>query len=281
MSNPHGRDRNASNSPDQRHDTLNHMQKVENPNGKWEIEVPDGTYEVYVVAGDASYTDSVYKIAAEGSVVVSGTPNSWNRWFNGSATVTVTDGKLTISNASGSNNNKIDFIHITLVDDTPPAPEPEPAEEIDVKINFQNGSASVPNGYLKDSGSAFGNRGNGYTYGWNGSNDNGRDRNSWRSSSQKYDTLNHMQMGGNRFWEIAVPNGTYEVRIVAGDPDYTDSVYKIKVEGTTAISGTPSWSKRWFEKTLEVEVTDGKLTISNAWGASNNKISFVEITTAD
>ena len=38
-------------------------------------------------------------------------------------------------------------------------------------------------------------------------------------------------MGTSNIWEIAVPNGSYQVHIVSGDPSYTDSVDKINVEG--------------------------------------------------
>ena len=31
----------------------------------------------------------------------------------------------------------------------------------------------------------------------------------------------------NAVWEIAVPSGTYTVRIVSGDPDYFDSVFRV------------------------------------------------------
>ena len=35
-------------------------------------------------------------------------------------------------------------------------------------INFQPAKTPVPAGYLADSGEIYGDRGNGYTYGWNG-----------------------------------------------------------------------------------------------------------------
>ena len=41
-------------------------------------------------------------------------------------------------------------------------------------------------------------------------------------------------------WELAVPNGTYRVRVVAGDPTHIDSVYRTNVEGVLAINATPT-----------------------------------------
>ncbi len=148
---------------------------------------------------------------------------------------------------------------------------------VNVNINFQPASAPIPAGYLVDSGAVYGDRGNGYTYGWNATNSNTRDRNSANSPDQRYDTLNHMQNGGTFTWEIALPNGTYTVHLVAGDPSYYDSVYKINIENVLAVNGTPSSTVRWIEGTAQVTVADGKLTVSSATGSSNNKIDFIEI----
>ena len=85
------------------------------------------------------------------------------------------------------------------------------------KINFQPASAAVPAGYLADSGAVYGDRGNGYTYGWDADcSAHTRDRDASNSPDQRYDTLVHMQLYGTFTWEIAVPNGTYTVRVVAG-----------------------------------------------------------------
>lgn len=151
-----------------------------------------------------------------------------------------------------------------------------------IRVNFQPSGAPVPAGYLADTGAVYGNRGNGQTYGWNVSNTSfTRDRNSTRSADQRYDTLNHMQKsGGARSWEIAVPNGTYTVFVVAGDAGHFDSVYRINVEGVLTVSGTPTTSTRWITGTTTVTVSDGRLTVSNGTGASNNKICFIDITPA-
>jgi hypothetical protein len=91
------------------------MQKPSLPNAAWEITVPAGVYRVHIVSGDPQNIDSVYQIDAEGARVVTGTPSSAIRWFDGVANATVTDGRLTVSNASGSSNNKICFVDLTLV----------------------------------------------------------------------------------------------------------------------------------------------------------------------
>ena len=51
------------------------------------------------------------------------------------------------------------------------------------------------------------------------------------------DTLNHF---GGKTWELAIPNGTYSVHLVAGDAGFYDSVYKIDAEGMRVVDGTPT-----------------------------------------
>ena len=107
------RDRDAANSLDQRYDTLTHLQKPANPDAVWEIAVVNGTYRVHIVSGDAANFDSVFRTTAEGTLVVSGTPTTSTRWIEGTATVVVTDGRLTIRSGAGASNNKICFVEIT------------------------------------------------------------------------------------------------------------------------------------------------------------------------
>jgi hypothetical protein len=149
------------------------------------------------------------------------------------------------------------------------------------RINFTTAGGEVYAGYVKDVGLVYGNRGGGLTYGWNLDNTvNARDRDAANSPDERYDSLNHLQKpdNPNAFWELAVPNGTYSVRLVAGDPGNFDSVYRVLVEGVLAIDGTPTGSTLWFEGTVPVLVADGRLTVSNAAGGSNNKINFIDVT---
>ena len=151
--------------------------------------------------------------------------------------------------------------------------------ELDLKINFQPLLAPAPPGYLVDAGYVFGDRGNGRSYGWDIDNRrNTRDRDHHRSPDQRYDTLTHTQLYGVRKWELAVPNGEYSVRIVAGDPNARDSVYAWNAEGVFVVGGTPTSQVRWYDGTATVTVADGRLTVSNAPGSINNKIAFIELT---
>jgi uncharacterized delta-60 repeat protein len=153
-------------------------------------------------------------------------------------------------------------------------------DDDDARIDFEaKTGGTVKAGDRADFGQKFGDRGNGLQYGWDVDNTgNARNRGNKRSPDLRFDSLNHMQRNGaNRKWEIAVPNGLYAVTVVAGDPNATDSVYRINVEGQLALSGTPTGDIRWFTRTMNVMVTDGRLTVTNGAGAVNNKIAYLEI----
>lgn len=152
-----------------------------------------------------------------------------------------------------------------------------------VKVNFQPAASPVPAGHVADAGAAFATRGNGYSYGWDADNTaDTRDRAATVLVDNRYRTLNHMQLNGaSRSWELEVPNGSYQVRVVGGDPAYSDGTFAIDAEGAAAVRGTPSNTNNWVEGTATVTVADGRLTLTNAPAATNNKLCFVEVTSTD
>jgi glucose/arabinose dehydrogenase len=150
-----------------------------------------------------------------------------------------------------------------------------------LRINFQVASAPVPAGYLPDAGHAYGPRAGGHTYGWNVDNTaQMRDRNAGNSPDQRYDTLAYMQKpaNANASWEIALADGRYRVRVVAGDPSFYGGSVAVTTEGILNVSGSTTSGVRWLDGTAEVTVSDGRLTIRNGAGATSNKICFLEIT---
>src|SRR5688500_4845448 len=155
----------------------------------------------------------------------------------------------------------------------------EPAPPLVVKVNFQPATSAVPSGYFADSGAVYGNRGNGLTYGWNVNANKTRDRNNTLSADQRYDTLNHMS--STQTWQLAVPSGTYAVKLFAGDPSNFDSYYRIDAEGQRIVDFQPTTSTRWAHGLVTVNVTDGNLTISSASGSANNKVCFIEVYQTD
>jgi hypothetical protein len=116
------RDRNSTASPDQRYDTLIHMQAPAGSGtttpGQWARAVPDGAYDVTVAVGDPTATNSVHTITAEAGtadsvvVVPSFRPTTGNYFLTATKRVTVSDGVLTLS-PDGGTNTKLDFVTIT------------------------------------------------------------------------------------------------------------------------------------------------------------------------
>ena len=102
-----------------------------------------------------------------------------------------------------------------------------------VNVNFQQVASETPEGYLGDGGEVFGDRGNGFSYGWDRDiTGDARDRGSASAEDQRYDTLNHVQKASPpAVWEIELENGDYDIYLVCGDPDNTDQTNTMDVEG--------------------------------------------------
>jgi len=152
------------------------------------------------------------------------------------------------------------------------------------KVNFQPASTNVPTGFLADSGAAFGDRENGHAYGWETElgPTNLIARRAPRSQDPRYDTFCRMQLGTNHVWEIAVPNGPHSVLIGAGDPSILRNHYQLYAEDLllldASVAATNSYDcNRWAEALGTVVVTDGRLTIRSGPDATNNALSFVEL----
>lgn len=121
------RERNSPLAFDQRYDTLIHLQEIENPDAIWEIALPAGIYDVYAVAGDPDYFDGMMQSMVEGTILLSGQPQSDRRFISGlGAAVAVTDGRLTIRSGPDAANNKLMFVEIYKIADLPVTPTPPP-----------------------------------------------------------------------------------------------------------------------------------------------------------
>lgn len=148
---------------------------------------------------------------------------------------------------------------------------------ISISINFGGPAA----GFLEDNGATYAAR-NGQTYGW--SNDASGDafnRNSGLSPSEEFDTGIFMNDGQPVSpWNLAVPNGTYQLTLTAGDPSGY-ATYSIAVEGSTFVSETTSGSVYWIQGTGSVSISDGNLTLTNGTSPSptnkKNAVAFLEL----
>ncbi|RKS80732.1 hypothetical protein CLV35_0200 [Motilibacter peucedani] len=86
--------------------------------GRWELAVPAGTYTVTVSVGDPKYYDSRPRLSVEGTTAIEGVvPSAAAPFASATVTVQVTDGRLTLD-AAGGTNTKIDYVDV--------AQQPEP-----------------------------------------------------------------------------------------------------------------------------------------------------------
>lgn len=144
------------------------------------------------------------------------------------------------------------------------------------KINFQNVGAPLPAGFIADTGAPLGSQ-NGLEYGWNVlQSATASDRN--LVSDQRQDTV--IRLNAAARWEIAVPNGEYDVVVSIGDAAMA-STNSLHVEDTTAWSAFTLAAGRFDVKTLRVTVMDGRITLDHTGAVDGaTALNFIEITHA-
>ncbi len=245
----------------------------------WEHVLPNGAYLVSLAMGDANAQQGPQRAEVEGVRLIADVMTATNTFATATAVpVTVTDGRLTVRigcvgsaqvASDGSTDSTLNYIIIKPVSATPPAP-------VAIRINFQPAAAAPVAGWSSDSGAVFAARTAGLSYGWNQDNAaNSRERNSSYAPDQLHDTLNHLQKTAGQNWELALPIGRYEVRIVRGEPAFTDQVNHLLVEGVRLAD--PDGPDRFDEDSVIVEVADGRLTIAPAADALNAKLCCLEV----
>lgn len=151
----------------------------------------------------------------------------------------------------------------------------EPPTGLVAKINFQNAGAPTPNGYVADVGGVYGAR-NGLNFGWNVDHSaQGRDRHA--VSDQRQDTFIRMQAGAR--WEIAVPNGQYDIVISVGDATAASN-NTLKVEGIPVWSSTVCAAGTFQTSALRMLVADGRITLDNGGRTVLNYIDIASVGSA-
>jgi hypothetical protein len=152
-------------------------------------------------------------------------------------------------------------------------------------IDFAPTGTLPKTGELIDAGALFGQRvdSGGLSYGWNQDLSRQTRLRTGRAALGVADaSLVHLQKQSTpAVWEMAVPNGTYQVTLTAGDPSFTDSVHRISVEGSLAVDFTPTSAQRTVTTTTTVEVRDGRLTVASADGSANAKLLRLDIATVN
>ena len=145
-----------------------------------------------------------------------------------------------------------------------------------VKINFQSSASKPVEGYEVDEGLIFEKRGNGFSYGWDKSTQI-YTREGILFDDQRVNTWNFYSKDSERIWEIALPNDSYYVYLVAGDNDFNnyDQINSFDIEGTNVYD--PDGMDHFEQFLIKANVQDGRLTIQSIEEGFQNRICFLEI----
>ncbi|MEM7487725.1 MAG: carbohydrate-binding protein, partial [Pseudomonadota bacterium] len=297
----------------------------------------DGTYTATIRYANGASTDRPMEIAVGGTVVetidfaptTGGSPTNWSAWTDVTVDLTLTAGENTITLAipeGGNNGPNIDQFTFEAKEVGPPVAGPDRFVDV-IKVNFEaptsgNGAFDAPAGYVTpdgfeaDTGAAFGDRGNGFTYGWVDVDDatgtvtatplaqpigSMRYKATVSEASDLQKTFAHLDYPGvadgdrERAWEIALANGTYELTVAVGDTAGPhDSTYLLNVEGMqfgpawdpvnlageTVVAGySPALDGEGFRSNLHtgiVQVADGRLTIDGIDG-TNVELQWLDL----
>lgn len=138
-----------------------------------------GTYQLTVRFANGGTTDRPMTLTVNGveqtidfpsTIPASGTADAgWSNWQEITVDIELSDGPNTISVANEiANGPNIDNVTISRDGDAPVDPEvpSEPGDRETILINFQDGTAPKAPGYLVANFVGFGDRGNGYSYGF-------------------------------------------------------------------------------------------------------------------
>lgn len=151
-----------------------------------------------------------------------------------------------------------------------------------LRASFQSFAAPVPMvagvPWLIADGAVFGPRRAGGSFGWATGLTTVLDRNSRLSPDQRFDTVIQVKTGA--VWEAAVPNGRYAVTLCAGDASTSRGTQRWWVEGSPAIDSVVTATARWITRTVEVDVADGRLTVSLAPGVTTGNLNWIEVAAA-
>src|SRR4051812_43640589 len=160
-----------------------------------------------------------------------------------------------------------------LIDASLPLDQSQPVDYT-ARINFGPAKINAIPGYAVDSGASFGPAVGGGSFGWVGEIPSIRRlRRSAAAQDPRYASF--VVAPAESAWEIAVPNGSYVVRVAVGDASVPKGLYGLSVEGQPAVEGRTDKHQRWLETTMTVNVSDGRLTMASTDPAAQNKLDFI------
>ena len=268
----------------------------------------DRPLDVVVNGGDPLRVSMPYTALPNGA-------SPWSNWTEVVAEIVLETGVNTLSiaipdtGAATPQGPNLDQIVLDLIEWDPNADQPGLRPTI--VVNFQDAAAPVVAGTLAANFDGFGDRGNGFSYGFvteasatdadgtvatpidptlypadaidersgvgDVEPDLGRDFDSFDPRLTGYVALDRAGYPARTAFEFALENGWYEVTVSVGDAGGpNDSLNVLQVEGVVAASFAPTGVFKSDLATVVVEVTDGFLTLAAPDGQVT-ELQYLEI----
>jgi hypothetical protein len=137
-----------------------------------------------------------------------------------------------------------------------------------MRVNFQPASMPGLEGYLADTGEAFGYRGNGFAYGWNESH---RDAMSQAGVQGDLSLDSSCELKSKSAWEIAVPDGDYDVYFGLGHPTLPTNNHVLSYWHSELDAGS------FTHGVVRMTATNGRLRFYSSDHRGQSFICYIEI----
>lgn len=237
----------------------------------WEIALPNGRYWVTTTCGDVAYVTGPHQVVIEGQVAIDNKVTAINQFeVDWNRQIDLTDGALTVVvggaagyHAQAQRRTAINSIVITSVE---PSSQTFAPVDIDFCKDPLLGGVGPAAGFEGDYGYIYGDRGNGFTYGWT-SDLSSRMLDKPGTSAQENRTIIKTVAGNTETWEMSVPNGMYFVSLAVGDETGNNPAHRVTVEDNLFIPNENLSAMEYYTISNEiVYVYDGKLTVKIGGG---------------
>lgn len=231
----------------------------------WELELANGDYDVTVSVGDCAYAQGPQRVVVEGTPFVEDERTASGSFLVRTRKVRVMDGRLSVTIGGGGGVTALDFVEVVRAYDQPGLLR---------SVSFQAAGGRTPLGFVAHHGEIFDPAtGLGFT---------GDLRTNVRTRGVHPDpALDGLVFASERpaTFEVALPAGTYDVRIAAGDR-YAQGPHRIVVEGVPLLDGETTAAGGTLVRSARVYVADGRLTVELGGTTGNTTLNYLTVFSA-
>lgn len=210
------------------------------------VDVPNGDYNIRIIIGDELAGQSGMDVSVEGQLELDNVSSTSADYIDQTIEVTTVDGQLNITFDS-TVTARINGIEIDEVEDT------------SIHHQFDMGPGSVETGFTQVLKSTGYNTSLGYGFEDTSVLDS-RDRDTTDALTE--DFIFKSSPYGTYTFNVDVPNGYYDVRVVIGDAVAGQSGMDVLLEGQLALDNVSTSASGFIDQTVGVTVVDGQLNIS-------------------